>query len=164
MFNCNIKKTSMRRPISNDIKYTKCFYEFYPRYFEARVLPMWLNSSLNNDSGKICIRHRWEGEMGSSQHKSPHQDQAFRKQDAMLERVSRMTPCYREYLHDRSKEGDCRPTYHQPRGEVNTEYVAEPPGPTIPVPGWETGDVNKTTYTRWGRGCKIPQRLREYML
>ena len=30
-----------------------------------------LNSSLNDDSGKLCIRHRWEGEMGSSQHKSP---------------------------------------------------------------------------------------------
>ena len=28
--------------------------------------------------GLICIRHRWEGEMGSSQHKSPHQARAFR--------------------------------------------------------------------------------------
>ena len=27
----------------------------------------------------ICIRHRWEGEMGSSQHKSPHQARAFRR-------------------------------------------------------------------------------------
>ena len=38
---------------------------------------MWLNSSLNDESGKICIRHRWECEMGSSQHKSPHQDRAL---------------------------------------------------------------------------------------
>ena len=27
----------------------------------------------------ICIRHRWEGEMGSSQHKSPQQARAFRR-------------------------------------------------------------------------------------
>ena len=27
----------------------------------------------------ICIRHRWEGEMGSSQHKSLHQARAFRR-------------------------------------------------------------------------------------
>ena len=27
----------------------------------------------------ICIRHRWEGEMGSSQHKSPHEARAFRR-------------------------------------------------------------------------------------
>ena len=67
----------MRRHTSNDIKNTKCFYEFYPRDFEALVLPMWLNSSLNNESGKICIRHLWEGEMGSSQHKSRNQDRAF---------------------------------------------------------------------------------------
>ena len=25
----------------------------------------------------ICIRHQWEGEIGSSQHKSPHQARAF---------------------------------------------------------------------------------------
>ena len=29
----------------------------------------------------ICIRHRWEGEMGWSQHKSPpHQARAFRRE------------------------------------------------------------------------------------
>ena len=27
----------------------------------------------------ICIRYRWEEEMGSSQHKSPHQARAFRR-------------------------------------------------------------------------------------
>ena len=39
-----------------------------------------LNSSpLCTNSGIICIRHRWEGEMGSSQHKSPHQARALRR-------------------------------------------------------------------------------------
>ena len=32
-----------------------------------------------NISVIICIRHRWEGEMGSSQHKSLHQARAFRR-------------------------------------------------------------------------------------
>ena len=32
-----------------------------------------------NKSDNICIWHRWEGEMSSSQHKSPHQARAFRR-------------------------------------------------------------------------------------
>ena len=48
----NIQQTAIRRPTSNDIKNTKCFSEFYPRNYEARVLPMCLNSSLNAESGQ----------------------------------------------------------------------------------------------------------------
>ena len=51
MFNYNFQQKNRRRPESTDIKNTKCFHEFYPRDYEDRVLPMWLNSSLNDESG-----------------------------------------------------------------------------------------------------------------
>ena len=50
-----MKQAAMRRPTWNDNKNTKCFYEFYSRYFDTRVLPMWLNKSLNDERGN----HSW---------------------------------------------------------------------------------------------------------
>ena len=59
----------------------------------------------------ICIRHRWEGEMGLSQHKSPHQARAFRRGLYVVAsaEISHLAVLAMQYAFSRTNIWRCKP-------------------------------------------------------
>ena len=114
------------------IKETMCFDNFFHCHISSWKLGwlhIWTDMNETNQTcciDIICILHRLEGEMGSSQHKSPHQARAF-KQGLDVVTSSRHTNdavriCAYEYLSEKTHEMGC--SHHTSRSE-NQQHECE---------------------------------------